>query len=80
MPKRKKNLAEMVSKMGGTYLNKNDLQALLLQLISEVRVMDKDTALRNEQIKLDAIRLLWDILKVEEAGEDITELLLSIKK
>ncbi len=80
MPKRKKNLAEMVSKMGGTDLNKNDLQALLLQLISEVRVMDKDTALRNEQIKLDAIRLLWDILKVEEAGEDITELLLSIKK
>ena len=80
MPKRKKNLAEMVSKMGGTDLNKADLQALLLQLISEVRVMDKDTALRNEQIKLDAIRLLWDILKVEEAGEDITELLLSIKK
>lgn len=80
MPKRKKNLAEMVAKMGGTDLNKNDLQALLLQLISEVRVMDKDTALRNEQIKLDAIRLLWDILKVEEAGEDITELLLSIKK
>jgi len=80
MPKRKKNLAEMVCKMGGQDLNKNDLQALLLQLISEVRVMDKDTALRNEQIKLDAIRLLWDILKVEEAGEDITELLLSIKK
>ena len=80
MPKRKKNLAEMVSTMGGQDLNKNDLQALLLQLISEVRVMDKDTALRNEQIKLDAIRLLWDILKVEEAGEDITELLLSIKK
>ena len=42
MPKRKKNLAEMVSKMGGTDLNKNDLQALLLQLISEVRVMDKE--------------------------------------
>jgi len=80
MPKRKKNLAEMVCKMGGTDLAKNDLQALLLQLISEVRVMDKDTALRNEQIKLDAIRLLWDILKVEENGDDITELLLSIKK
>jgi len=79
--KKSKNLSMMVAEMGGqSNLTQTDLQTLLLQLISEVRVMDNDKNLKNEQIKLDAIRLLWEMLKTEDGGDDITELLLQIKK